>query len=78
MTVVTTYEGKQTHSLNRLDIEVMQVSSSNQLIDEGLDRTNCVEYNLLIPFSSNITRISTLSLFPTIALDLLDNWPNGA
>ena len=73
MTVVTTYEGKHTHSLSCLAIEVMHAGSSNQLIDEGLDRTNCVADNLLIPFSSNIARISTLSMFPMIVLDLSDN-----
>ena len=73
MTVVTTYEGKHTQSLSHLAIEVMQAGSSNQLIDEGLDRTNCVVDNLLIPFSINTIRISTLSLFPMISLDLSDN-----
>ena len=78
MIIVTTHEGKHTHSLSRLAITVMQASSSNQLIDEGLDRKNCVAENLLIPFSSNIARISTLSMFPMIVLDLSDNRPNGA
>ena len=47
MTVVKNYKGKHTHSLSGLAIIVMQAGSSNQLIEEGLDKTNCVEDKLI-------------------------------
>jgi hypothetical protein len=51
----------------------MHARSSNQLICEGMNGGNLIEYN---PFITRIDRISTSSTFPTITLDLTENQLN--
>eukprot|EP00253_Pinus_taeda_P023146 PITA_23146 len=71
--VTTTYKGQHNHFVSPLAMPPDMHFSSNQLINEGMNREHFFAHNEFMPCTA---RISTSSSFPTITLDLTDNCLN--